>query len=342
MPPQKRKRKAKEPSEARKKAKVKRLTKKDVQRVCTELRGIDVDEFRGDVIQQMDTEYHIQFFKERLQLWGYIKTANVAGLDSLLSTLLLNFVELYTKHSKGKDKYTKLLLSWYAYMQEYTAKDSEKGKVAWSELIVHWSDPDSIAESTKSCLMSSLLNGSLNEMMKRVECCLSNSPEHDATSWFPLAEGYKADDEVSLYRLAGFALFSCIRFRRRKLIWRRKLGVSKETAQRYRTEHAILQQLRDADKCDLPPAIHIQDRGGMTFIHPMLIPFVKNAVGEIRLLLNYEEYSKQGKEFFNVSTYNLFGALYAYTVYLMRILYPTACKEAPAYGKTAAPLSGIH
>ena len=109
---------------------------------------------------------------------------------------------------------------------------------------------------------------------------------------YPSAAGYEEDDESSLYRLGGFALFSCIRFRQRKLMWRKKFEVRRETAQWYRTEHTLLQQLRDAEKCDLPPAIYIQDRGNMTFMNPSLIPFIRKTVVEIRKLLNYQSMGK--------------------------------------------------
>ena len=87
----------------------------------------------------------------------------------------------------------------------------------------------------------SLLMGSLNELLNRVECCFSD----EVSDWLPSAEGYEADDETSLYHLGGFALFSVIKFRRRKLMWRRKLGVSKEAAQKYRTQHLLLKQMKD-------------------------------------------------------------------------------------------------
>ena len=129
---------------------------------------------------------------------------------------------------------------------------------------------------------------------------LEDSGEASLPSMFPSAAGYEEDDEASLYKLGGFALFSCIRFRQRKLMWRKKVQIRKETAQRYRTEHALLQQLRDTEKCDLPVAIYIQDRGGMTFMNPCLVPFIRESVAEIRKLLNYQEYSKHGKNLFKV------------------------------------------
>ena len=88
--------------------------------------------------------------------------------------------------------------------------------------------------------MSLLLMGSLNELLNRVECCFSD----EVSDWLLSAEGYEPDETI-LYRLGGFALFSAIKFRRRELMWRRKLGVSKEAAQKYRTEHLLLKQMKD-------------------------------------------------------------------------------------------------
>ena len=108
---------------------------------------------------------------------------------------------------------------------------------------------------------------------------------------------------ISLCKLGGFALFSCIRLRKRKLMWKRKLSVSQKEALTVRTELTLLKQLVDSDKCDLPAAIHDQDRGKMTFMHPSLLPFIKGAVTEVRKLLNYQEYSKHGQNFFKVRYY---------------------------------------
>ena len=269
--------------------------------ICSNLKDLDIVELRMDLVQQINSGYHLLFFEDRLRVWEYITitSANVEKLDSLLCVLLEVFVEKYRQNFKGKDRHERLLLNWYEYMQLYTTKESEVGATAWNQLTKGWGDTEGISDQTQSSLMSSLLMESLNELLKRVECCLS---DEEASEWLPSAEGYQPDDETSLYRLGGFALFSAIRFRRKKLMWRRKLGVSKEAAQKYRTEHLLLQQMKDVEKSDLPSAVHIQDRGGMTFMSPKLLPFVRNCVAEIRRLMNYQEYSEHGKGFFKVNT----------------------------------------
>ena len=185
------------------------------------------------------------------------------------------------------------------YIQQYTTQESEVGAMVWNQLTKGCGDTERISDQTKSCLMSSLLMGSLNELLNRVECCLSD----EASDWLPSAEGHEPDDETSFYRLGGFALFSAFKFRCQELMWRRKLGVSKEAAQKYRTEHLLLKQMKDVEKSDLPMAVHVQDRGAMTFMNRRLIPFVRNSVAEIHQLMSYQEYSKHGKGFFKVCTF---------------------------------------
>ena len=76
--------------------------------------------------------------------------------------------------------------------------------------------------------------------------------------------------------------------------------MNQEMAQNLHTELTLLKQLKDAQKSDLPAAIHIQDRGHMTFMNPTLLPFIRNVAAEVRKLLNYQEYSNYGKDFFKV------------------------------------------
>lgn len=301
MGKQRRRAKAASKPKERAKAPRKRLSVKDVQLVCEELKDMDVEEMRGDVARQVESEYHMQFFEERMNLWLHIKSTNVMALDSLISTVLADFVKMYRQHSKGKDKYTRLLLAWYTYMNQYVVQSSDVGEAAWSKLVERYMVPaGGISECTRSCLLSSLMMGIFHEMLRRVECFVSELPGSTPSSIFPSATGYQDDDEASLYRLAGFALFSCVQFRQRKLMWRRKLQVNQETAQKLRTELALLKQLKDAQKSDLPAAIHIQDRGHMTFMNPILLPFIRNVAAEVRKLLNYQEYSKYGRDFFKV------------------------------------------
>ena len=289
--PKAKKRRTKEGKSAEKK---KRTRKKDVMLVCEWLEDVDIQELRDAVIVHVESEHHVGCFDDRKQTWKHI-TTNIVALDLLLTSLLAEFIEIYKRHSKGKDKYMGLLLDWYNCMEQYVVAGNTKGDQAWSLLV---SDTEN-SENTRPFLLPSLIMGCFHELLKRVECQVIELSV--STSTFPSETGYRDEDETSLYRLAGFAIFSCIHLRQHRLMWKKKLDVSQSTAENYRAELTILKQLVDLQKTDLPPAIAIQDRGHMTFIIPALIPFVKNVASEIRKVLNYQQYSKHGKEFFKVT-----------------------------------------
>ena len=59
--------------------------------------------------------------------------------------------------------------------------------------------------------------------------------------------------------------------------------------------------MKDVEKSDLPLAVHTQDRGGIIFINPRLIPFVRYCITEVHRLMTYQEYSEHGKGFFKVN-----------------------------------------
>ena len=81
------------------------------------------------MILQVDAEYHVGFFGDRSQTWKQIKT-NIVALDSLLSSVLAEFIDIYKQHSKGKDKYIGLQLDWYNFMQQYVVAGNKKGDAA--------------------------------------------------------------------------------------------------------------------------------------------------------------------------------------------------------------------
>ena len=275
---------------------VKRRTRQeDVEVICEWLKQVDMAELRDAVTVHVDSEHHVGFFDDRKQAWEQIRT-NIVGLDLLLTSLLTEFVQIYKSHSKGKDKYMSLLLDWYKCTEQYVV--SSKGDVAWCFLVTGLIATEQ-SESVRPFLFPSLMIGCFHALLRRVECKVNELCVPTPT-FLPSESGYKAEDDTSLYRLSGFALFSCIQFRQHKLMWKGKLGVSQSMAESYRAELSVLRQLVDSQKSDLPPAITIQDCGHMTFANPVLIPFVKNAVADIRKFLNYQQYSKHGKDFFQV------------------------------------------
>ena len=74
----KRRRKSKAAADAQEKPKAeRRLSKKNVKRVCEELDDVDVDKLLKEVTSHVDSCYHMTFFKERTGLWEHMKTTLV-------------------------------------------------------------------------------------------------------------------------------------------------------------------------------------------------------------------------------------------------------------------------
>ena len=78
----------------KKKSKTRRLRKNEIELIilCSNLKDIDIDKLRVDLVRQINIGYHLRFFEDRLKLWEYITNANVDVLDSLLRVLLASLL----------------------------------------------------------------------------------------------------------------------------------------------------------------------------------------------------------------------------------------------------------
>ena len=83
------------------------------------------------------------------------------------------------------------------------------------------------------------------------------------------------DDDVALLRLGGWALFSCIQYRKNALKNKSRTKHTDEKRKAYKAELNILEALVDDKKVGLPSAITAQDRGYMTFPSPSMMPFIR-------------------------------------------------------------------
>ena len=73
--------KAKRTEQKPKKCKTKRLKKSKVESICSNLKDVDIEELRVDLIRQINNGYHLRFFEDRPKLWEYITSANVEAFD---------------------------------------------------------------------------------------------------------------------------------------------------------------------------------------------------------------------------------------------------------------------
>ena len=108
------------------------------------------------------------------------------------------------------------------------------------------------------------------------------------------------DDEVSMLRLGGWVLFSCIDYRERAIKNKTKIKHTADKLQSYSTELRVLQSLVDVEKKTLPIGITAQDRGSMTFPKYSLLHYIQFANKILMDHLCTERYEKYGSELLKV------------------------------------------
>ena len=104
------------------------------------------------------------------------------------------------------------------------------------------------------------------------------------------------DDDMSIYRLFGFALFAGIRYRKKVVYGKLRKIATKERRKEYMHHLNILQSLIETDKSVLPACIRLQDRGKMIFPERAVLPFARNCSREIKKHLNTAKYKQYGRK----------------------------------------------
>lgn len=101
----------------------------------------------------------------------------------------------------------------------------------------------------------------------------------------------EADDDVSLYRLFGFSLFTGISFRKKAVYGRLRKRYTRATRASYKVQLKDLKSLLENDKNYLPACIKFQDSGRMLFPHRDLLPFCRDCSVGIQSYLNPSMYN---------------------------------------------------
>lgn len=115
-------------------------------------------------------------------------------------------------------------------------------------------------------------------------------------------DALEPDDDSSLHRLFGFALFVSVHFRKRVKYGRLQKHYSAERKRVFTTQLKVLENLIETDKTVLPAVIKYQDRGKMLFPHPDLLLLCHNCSRAMKEKLNLQQYSLLGWTIISVSS----------------------------------------
>ena len=103
-------------------------------------------------------------------------------------------------------------------------------------------------------------------------------------------------DDTALYRISGWALKSAIDSRKEKL----KKGACKATQVQQELDLLLALQCSKTAKSSLPPGVQYLDRGGLTFMHSSLLPWMHAAEQSMKVYLSHDGYKKYGQHIFQV------------------------------------------
>lgn len=114
-----------------------------------------------------------------------------------------------------------------------------------------------------------------------------------------IATGQLSDD-TACYRISGWALKSAIDRRQKDI----KCGSGSRKKELIQKDVQLLMTLRrpKESKIELPVGAQFIDRGGLTYLHSNLLPWVRKMEESMKQFLNEGGYRKYGKNIFKVRT----------------------------------------
>lgn len=264
--------------EKEKKKKTKLLNKDERSEI---LKSVNREHVISHVMNKVPSELMSTIFPSRLEFWESIQQSD--AFKSFITKNIDHYLELYLKHSKGKDKYANLYIDWMKVMTSYTCKSQQT--VATVAELGLLATKNEVNTTVIASVLHALQEGVQIEMSKCIETLHTVSVPDDFLS-----------DDTGLYRISGWALKSSIDHKRGDLKnGRGNMDITKK-------EIEILTALKCTmdEKGKLPLGTQIMDRGGLTYIKPKLLSWVRAVEVSMKENLNHKGYQKYGKNIFKV------------------------------------------
>ena len=224
-------------------------------------------------------------FPKRLLLWKSIKDSK--ELKTFILSAIKKFLLLLERHSKGKEKYSHLYLAWLDYMRTYTCRSQHTlSALATMALLGRPEISFDIQRTVIASILHAVQEGIQSQMSCKIEALNSE----------PLGTTELPADETALYHVSGWALKSCIDNTKKCL-------KQKKTCFELKQQLDLLLALKrpNSDKESLPKGAQYVDRGGLTFVHSWLLPWLNQVEESVKTFLNHTGYAKYGKNVFKIT-----------------------------------------
>ena len=261
-----------------------KLLKKE-ERVSVK-QNIDREAVVEFVLENTPKEFMPALFPDRMELWTAIMETK--ELRNFIYLSVDKYIKLYDTYGKGKDKYANLYLGWLDLIRSYTCEKHRTSETRreWALVCAKHSP---VSDSTERTVISSILHSVQDGMQSQMSSHIATFQDAKIDTV------QKVSDDTACYRISGWAVKSAIDRRQNDIIYGRK----KEQAKK---EIELLRELRRPQelKQELPVGAQFLDRGGLTFVQPSLLPWIRAVEGSIKQYLNEKSYRKYGKNIFKV------------------------------------------
>ena len=228
-------------------------------------------------------------FPEGVKVWESLQDTD--ELNSFVQSAADDYICFYDQHSKGKEKYANLYLTWLKYISSFTCKSQQSLATLCRLTLLFGTGGGAFKQQTKRTMVASILHAVQEGIQSQMASVIATFETDPVSSQAP-----SANDDTALYRISGWALKSTID---------NVTKVTKDdtTNRGAKDQLDLLLSLKrhKDDKQFLPPGARYLDRGGLTFMHSSLLPWLQAVEASIHTYLNQDGYKKYGKDIFSVS-----------------------------------------
>ena len=142
-------------------------------------------------------------FPERMQLWKSLQDTD--DFKDFIYRAADDYLCFYDQHSKGKEKYANLYLTWLKYISSFTCK-SQQSLATLCRLALLFSHcrvdyPPQVRRTVVASILHAVQEGMQSQMANMIATFETDS----VVSQLP-----SANDDTALYRISGWALKSAI------------------------------------------------------------------------------------------------------------------------------------
>lgn len=206
-------------------------------------------------------------YPERLELWKHLQ--DTEQLEHFVYSAADKYISFYDQHSRGKEKYANLYLTWLNYISSFTCRSRQSLATLCTLSLLLGGYGSAVRPEIQRTVIACILHGVQEGMQSQMATKIEEVEHECSKSELP-------GDDTALYRISGWELKSTIDLTMKAL-------KQKNVGEEVQHQLDLLNSLKrpNTSKGTLPPGAQYLDR--------------------MKVYLNQDGYKRYGKDIFSVS-----------------------------------------